>query len=229
VRLAAYWTPPTDGALWRFACRWLGRDAASGELFPCRDARHAAITEDARRYGFHATLKAPIALADGATLDDVRTALRALAARFTPFTTPPWVLADIDGFLAMVPDPMVDAGRPKLLHALADASVLALEPLRRPATPAELARRRPDRLGPRARLYLERYGYPWVLEEFFAHLTLTCRLDTPEREATTARLQRELAALPAAPFAFHDICLFVEESPGAPFRLLERFPLGVQR
>lgn len=229
MRAAAYWAPAANSDLWRFACRWLGRDAATGETFPAADARHAAITEDARRYGFHATLKAPIVLAEGATLEDVRSALRTLAARFTPFTTAPWVLDSIDGFLALVPDPAIDAGRPKLFHALADACVLALEPFRRPATPEEIARRRPERLDPRGRLYLERYGYPWVMEKFFAHLTLTCRLDRDERQATAARLRRELAVLPAVPFAFHDICLFIEESSGAPFRLTERFPLGIQR
>jgi hypothetical protein len=229
MRLAAYWTPAADSPLWRFAARWLGRDPATGEAFTPADPRHAAITEDARRYGFHATLKAPFALADGATPEQVRAAMRGLAARFTPFTTPPWVLADIDGFLALVPDPAIAAGRPPALHALADACVLALEPFRRAPGPEEIARRRPERLDPTARLHLHRYGYPWVFERFFAHLTLTCRLEGDEHARVAARLRTELAALPAAPFAFHDIALFIEDAPGAPFRLAERFPLGVQR
>lgn len=226
-RYAAYWAPPRDGALWRMAARWLGRDAATGETFAAADARHTAITADAARYGFHATLKAPIALADGFSETDVAAALADIARRFTPFATAPWVLADIDGFLALVPDPSIEAGRPANFHALADACVLALEKLRRAPTEAEFARRRPGRLDPVARDHLVRFGYPWVFERFFAHLTLTCRLDRPERDAVATRLRRELATLPAAPFAVHEIALFVEEVSGAPFRLARAFPLGV--
>lgn len=229
MRYAAYWAPEADSPLWRFACRWLGRDPATGTTYPAPDARHAAITEDARRYGFHATLKAPITPADGVSQADVIGTLTELARRFTPFATAPWVLHSIDGFLALVPDPTIEAGRPRALHALADACVLALEPLRRPANAADIARRRPERLDPVARDCLLRFGYPWVLEKYFAHLTLTCRLDPPEREAVARQLRAELAALPAGPMAFHDIALFIEDVPGGPFRLAERIPLGPQR
>lgn len=226
MRYAAYWAPPANTALWRFASRWLGRDAASGETFLPASARHGEITSEAARYGFHATLKAPIALADGAVEADIAASLAALARRFGPFATAPWVLAEIDGFLALVPDPAIAAGRPARLHALADAAVLALEPLRRPATAEEIARRRPGRLDPRARANLDRFGYPWVFEDFFAHLTLTCRLDQPERGEVAAALRRALARLPAEPFAFHEIALFIEDQPGGPFRLARAFPLG---
>lgn len=228
-RYAVYWAPAEDSALWSFACRWLGRDPASGATFAAPDRRHDSITADARRYGFHATLKAPITLADGATEAGLRAVLAALASRFTPFATAPWVLRSIDGFLALVPDPAIQGGRPRQLHALADACVLALEPLRRPATAEEIARRRPDRLDRVARDHLDRFGYPWVLEKYFAHLTLTCRLEAEERSVVAARLGRELASLPPAPLAFHDIALFIEEAPGQPFRLAQRFALGLQR
>jgi hypothetical protein len=226
ARYAVYWAPPAASALWHFAARWLGRDAATGETCPAPDARHAELVADAARYGFHATLKAPIALADGVSVGALEAAVARLAARFTPFTTAPWVLANLHGFLALVPDPAIAAGRPAPLHALADAAVLALEPFRRPASEAEIARRRPERLGPAERDHLHRFGYPYVFEKFFAHLTLTCRLDDAEREWVAARLRAELAALPASPFSFHEIALFAQDSSGAPFRLMRRFPLG---
>jgi len=229
MRYAAYWVPPRHSALWRFGSRWLGRDAATGETFPAPSPRHAEITAEASRYGFHATLKAPIALAEGAGAEDVRRVLQGVAARFTPFAGTPWVLANLGGFLALTPDPRIDAGRPPMLHALADACMLALEPLRRPATPEEIARRRPERLPQRARAYLHRFGYHWVLEEFVAHLTLSCRLDDAERRALAARLRAELAALPPEPPTISEIALFVEDTQGGLFRLAETFPLGVQR
>ena len=226
MRYAAYWAPPSTSALWRFAARWLGRDPETDETFAAPDARHAAVTEEARRYGFHATLKAPIALAEGFSEADVVQALGGVAARFTPFATAPWVLANIDGFLALVPDPTIAAGRPAPLHALADACVLALEPMRRALSEADIARRRPARLDPVARGYLDRFGYPWVLEKFFAHLTLSCRLDAAEREAVAAQLRVELAGLPAEPMPVHEIALFIEDAAGGPFRLAQKFPLG---
>lgn len=225
-RYAAYWAPPRDGALSRLAARWLGRDAATGEAFAAPSPRHAEITAEAARYGFHATLKAPIALAEGFSEADALAAMAGVARRFTPFATAPWVLADIEGFLALVPDPTIEAGRPKEFHALADACVLALEKLRRAATEAEIARRRPERLDAQARENLLRFGYPWVFEKFFAHLTLTCRLDQPERAQVATALRAHLAAVPPAPFAVHEIALFVEPAPGAPFRLARTFPLG---
>ena len=229
MRYAVFWAPPRDSALWRFGSRWLGRDAATGQAFPAPSPRHGEITAEARRYGLHATLKAPISLVDGASRADVCRVLQGLAARFTPFAGTPWVLTNLGGFLALTPDPRFHAGRPPLLHVLADSCVLALEPLRRAATPEEIARRRPERLAPRARAYLHRFGYHWVLEEFVAHLTLTCRLDNPERARVAAELRAELAALPPEPPPIAEIALFVEDAPGASFRIAETFPLGVQR
>src|SRR5262249_2220033 len=46
-----------------------------------------------------------------------------------------------------------------------------------PLTDADRARRNPARLTPRQRDYLERWGYPYVMEEFRFHMTLTGRLE----------------------------------------------------
>jgi hypothetical protein len=226
VRFAAYWAPPATSPLAQIAAHWLGRDAESAATFPPPDARHAAITADAARYGFHATLKAPIALADGAGEDDVIDALTRVARRFPPFATAPWLLADLHGFLALIPDPAIEAGRPRALHALADACVLALEPLRRPPSAEEVARRRPERFDSRERALFDAYGYPHVFDRFQAHLTLTCRLDPAERAAVAVHLRALLAPLPADPWAFHEIAAFVEDVAGGPFRLARRIRLG---
>ena len=73
-RYALYLAPPPDSALWRFGCAALGRDAASGEdmhgYAPSGYATEAwrAASAEARRYGFHATLKAPLRLKPGVAL-----------------------------------------------------------------------------------------------------------------------------------------------------------------
>ena len=74
-RYAVYYAPAADSALWRFGSATLGYDALTGEDLPfavppgCDLALWPAFTEEPRRYGFHATLKAPFELADGRFLD----------------------------------------------------------------------------------------------------------------------------------------------------------------
>jgi putative phosphonate metabolism protein len=219
-RYAAYWAPPADSALWRVGCAWLGRDPETGQDLPLPEARRA-ITADARRYGFHATLKPPFALADGMTEAGLITAMARLAGGFTPFLIPRLELTDLGGFLALCPP-----GWPQPLHALADACVAGLEPFRRPADAAEIARRRPERFGAHERALLLRWGYPHVFETFRAHLTLTTRLEPAARQARAAELRRFLAELPAGPVLVDQIALFEEPAPGAAFRLARRFSLG---
>ena len=64
-RYALYLTPPPESDLWRFGCDVIGRDALTGDLragFAPEGHELEAwhdLTSDPRRYGFHATLKAP--------------------------------------------------------------------------------------------------------------------------------------------------------------------------
>ena len=219
-RYAAYWAPPANSALWRLGCAWLGRDPEIEADLPIPAALQA-ITADARRYGFHATLKPPFALAERATEAALMADMARLAASFTPFVVREWRLTNLDGFLALCPP-----DRPQPLHALADACVAGLDRFRRPATPAEIARRRPERFGPIERALLERWGYPHVFQTFRAHLTLTARLDPAARAKVVAELGRFLATLPGGPVLVDQIALFIEPEPGAPFRLARRFPFG---
>ena len=72
MRYAIYFAPPPASPLARFGRQWLGRDAETGEAVATpahagvAPERLAAWTASPRRYGFHATLKPPFRLADGA-------------------------------------------------------------------------------------------------------------------------------------------------------------------
>ena len=67
-RYALYLAPPHESDLWRFGCNVIGRDARTGapcegfslEGYPPDSWR--SMTSEPRRYGFHATLKAPFPL-----------------------------------------------------------------------------------------------------------------------------------------------------------------------
>jgi putative phosphonate metabolism protein len=226
-RFAIYFAPPRAHPLWQAGCALLGRDPETGEalrqppLAGIDPARFAAITADARRYGWHATLKPPFALADGATEEELRVAVAHFARSRPPFPMPPLRLACLSGFLAVVPERPAPA-----LDDLAAAAVRALDPFRRPATPEELLRRRAAGLDAIEERNLERWGYPYVMERFRFHMTLTARLEDAEREAVAASVALHLAPALAAPLVADAVALYVEPAPGAPFRLSERFALG---
>ncbi|MEO7465420.1 MAG: DUF1045 domain-containing protein, partial [Sphingobium limneticum] len=93
--------------MWRKACAWLARDPATDREpirpdIPGIDPSYAAdITADARRYGFHATIKAPFHLAKGVTLEMLREAADSFAVARHAFDLP-LRLAAIGRFLALV-------------------------------------------------------------------------------------------------------------------------------
>jgi hypothetical protein len=77
----------------------------------------------------------------------------------------------------------------------------------------------------RQRAYLDRWGYHYVLEEWWFHVTLTRRLVPAERAVVEPALAAHLADAPAAPRRVTELCLFTQAAPGAPFLIAERLPL----
>ena len=223
-RYAVYFAPPPASRLWELGCRWLGRDAQSGRALeqprpPGGLAeRVRAITALPRRYGFHATLKPPFALRRGASVEALHAELTVFAAQRQGFALPTLEVAMLSGFLALRP-----AGASDELDALARECVVALDGLRAPASPAELARRRAAGLSERQEALLARYGYPYVLDEFRCHLTLTDRLRAEEAQPLREWLAEYFRPALAQPTPVHAVCLFAQERPGAAFRLVQRY------
>lgn len=220
-RIALYWAPEADDPLHAAGSSWLGRDAATGAALPQPSLPGLDLVEataDPRGYGLHATLKPPFRLANGYAA--ARDAAAALAARIAPFDLPPLAVHDLDGFLALRETTPCPA-----LNAFADACVEALDTHRAPATEAEIARRRPERLPPRQRAHLDRWGYPYVFEEWRFHVTLTRRLQPQEKAVILPAVTAHLGDAPAISRRVSTISLFVQPAPGAPFTIAERLPL----
>lgn len=219
MRYAVYYTPGADDPLFSAGNHWLGRDPETGRNAAQPDhADMAAITGDARRYGFHATLKAPIRLNGPAA--DFRAAIAGCAARAQCFALPRLQLRPVGGFLALVPAEPCPA-----LHALADACVRDLDRYRAPPTPDELQRRHAAGLTSSQRDHLARWGYPDVFADWQFHMTLSRRLNPEELAVWLPRAEAHFAnALPESR-AVRDICLFIQPAPAAAFLLAERFPL----
>jgi putative phosphonate metabolism protein len=221
MRVAVYYAPPANDPLWQLGCQWLGRDPETGKPLAQPDVPGLhELTADPMLYGFHATLKPPMALRPGATWDTVVTAAVDLAASVAAFPLPRLEVADLHGFLALR-----DAEPSRELQALADACVAGLDHLREPPSEAELARRRRAKLTPEQDAMLVRWGYPYVFETWFFHMTLTRRLSPEEREAVFPRARDYFAETLKAPRVVREICLFTQEAPGAEFILAERLPL----
>lgn len=220
-RYAVYYAPPA-GAFADRASQWLGRDAVSGLAIEPPDLGLCAveITREPRRYGFHGTIKPPFRLAAAQDPEHLRQALIALADRLPPVTLSGLRLRALDGFLAFVPE-----GEDAALRDLAAEVVRSLEPFRAPLNEAEIACRRPERLTPRQRELLASFGYPYVMEEFRFHLTLTDRLSAPEAERAEEILRAHFAPVLPKPFTVDALCLFGEDAQSGTFHLLDRYPL----
>ena len=218
-RYALYFAPAAAHPLWAAGCAWLGRDPESGAV--CEGGPHRA---EPRRYGLHATLKPPFALRDGVPRSQLLAALARFVDERTPFEMPPLAVAALGDFLALRPvDPDASApGRP--LRDLADDCVRLFDELRGPPSPDETARRGAAGLDARQRANLDRWGYPHVFEHWRFHMTLTDGLrDDAVRAALRADALRRFAPALAAPLRCDGVALFVEDAPGADFRLLRRF------
>ncbi len=221
MRVALYWAPRLDDGLHRLGSSWLGRDAETGAKLPqpaLPGFDIAEITADARGYGLHATLKPPFRLAT--SWHALREDAMSLAARTRPFALPPLVLAEHHGFLALLESQASPA-----LQAFCDDCVAALDAHRAPPTEAEIARRRPDRMTERQRALLARWGYHYVFEEWWFHVTLSRRLTEAERAVVQPALAAHLGEAPALPRRVTELCLFTQAASGAPFLVAERLPL----
>lgn len=225
-RYAIYFAAGADHALSRFGAELLGYDAYTDDeiSFP-QDALHVApdwrdITADPRKYGFHGTLKAPMALAPGRTEAELKAACGTFAEKARPLPVIQPVVDAISGFLAVIPAEPVDA-----LQQLAADCVRDFDSFRLPLTAEDRARRKPEKLTERQREYLDRWGYPYVMEEFRFHMTLTGRLDAERRGPILEMLRGRLATLDLETLTIDRIALFRQEDAASRFRIIGEWAL----
>jgi len=212
---------------WDLGSQWLGRCAQSDLVLPQPVLAGMApdtfmrLTQAPRRYGWHATLKAPFSMAEGT--DPI--GLQAAFANMEVALASPILLdvevAQIGSFLALVP-----VRRSPDLQALAAACVRQLHAYAAPLTQSELSRRRQGGLSQRQENMLQEWAYPYVMEEFRFHMTLTGPLDglpASQRSEIVAHARQWFAPLRSQGLAVDAVSWFVEPSAGANFRFVERF------
>ncbi len=225
-RYAIYYAAAAGSPLDRFGAGLLGHDALSGEELPFPNGIEQSlpdwreITRDPRKYGFHATLKAPMALADGKTEAELLAACEsfARAPRAIPVIKP--VVNEIGDFIAVVP-----SLRSTELEQLARRRRQRVRRFSRAADPGGSCAPQAEHLTPRQRDHLDRWGYPYVMEEFRFHMTLTGRLPDERRGTVLAELRRRFAALRLAELAIDAIAVFWQQDAKSQFRIVERYKL----
>jgi putative phosphonate metabolism protein len=222
-RYAIYYAPAESAPLTRAAAAWLGRDAFTGEALQPPDTdgisreQWAGIVIDPRVYGFHATLKPPFRLAEGTTEQALRERLRRFAAARRPFAAK-LQLGSLARFLALV----LSRPCPEFVALAADC-VREFDDFRAQPSEEELARRHSARLNEAQLTYLRHWGYPYVMEEWRFHMTLSASLGPETFQTTQAHLAGMFGPLCRQPLRVDSICLFEQESQGAPFLARERF------
>ena len=227
-RYAVYFTPQATSALARFGSSIVGYDANSGVDLPLRvpegydEASWAAIAAEPRRYGFHATLKAPFSLRPEQTEAKLLAAAAVFAQTHAGLAAETLTVRTLGSFIALTIE-----GDATNVGTLAAAVVSELEPYRAPLSPADYERRRAAPLTERQIGYLEQYGYPYVFEDFRFHMTLTGPLMDEMRRPVRAWLAQEFATRVAqGPIALDAVSILRQDTRDSRFRIIARFPLN---
>lgn len=222
-RHAVYFAPPPEHPLWVAGCAWLGRDA---RVVPAPPPARAEVASP-WRYGWHATLKAPMRLQPGREESDWLDAVQRLARAHPPFEMPVLEVARLAGFLALRPVSALAPGH--ALRRLADDCVRQLDAWRAAPTAEEFERQCWAGMSERQRRHVDRFGYAHVLEDWRFHMTLSndlASLAEPGIEALLADARRHFEQSLNEALCCDALYVFVEPAPGAPFEMHFRFPLG---
>lgn len=220
-RYAVYHTP--RGALARAGSAWLGWDIATGTALPHPQVPGiddpAALTLVPRKYGLHATIKPPFALSSNSDAAHLGTDFTRLCARLAPVSLDRLEIRALGRFLALVP-----VGDQTALERFAASVVRELDAHRAPPGDAELARRRQRPLSPAQERNLRDWGYPYVMDQFRFHITLTGPL-TGETGPVACALRPYFAPHLSEPYVIDSLTLVGEDKTGM-FHEILKVPLG---
>lgn len=226
ARIALYYAPPAASAWWHAGSEWLGRDAETGEsmeppVVPALGQPVASLTVAPRRYGWHGTFVPPFHIAEGYNTEHVVLAAKEWAKRIATFEAP-LQAADLGRFVALRAAQLEHDGA---IRDIAASALHALASLRARPSPEDTEKRLAPHLTPRQRALLLEWGYPYVLDEFRFHMTLSDSIDS-EAQRTAIRTLWQARSEALGPLPFHGAALFVQAHRDAPFSLWQRLPFG---
>lgn len=206
-----------------FGAGWLGWDIVRGRRVPHPDGLDLDLenlTRRPRRYGLHATIKAPFRLNRNRTQADLSHRMARLCQQLEPIRLPGLALSRMGRFLILAA-----RGDQTGLKSIAAQVVEEIDVFRAPVTEAERVRRQKAHLSPVQMRYLEKWGDPHVMEQFNFHVTLTGPLAPDVAARVETALQPILPTILPAPYQFDSLSLVGEDEEGR-FHEIEKYPLG---
>ncbi|MFK7837604.1 MAG: DUF1045 domain-containing protein [Sulfitobacter sp.] len=220
-RYAIFFTPP-PGAFADFGAAWLGWDSATGAQVPHPQITAIdlpLLTETPRKYGFHATLKAPFHLSEGQSPEALQAAVKEFARQHAPAPLEALAVLGTHGFVALRP-----TGETASLNALAARVVRTFDPFRAPLSSEDITRRRRSRLSPRQDQQMLNWGYPYVFEDFNFHMTLTGKVPRAQAKEVLDRVTDAFVPIIPERMELDAITLMGQDADGK-FHQLCREPL----
>ena len=225
-RFAIYFAPEIDSNLHSIGSQWLGRDSSSGKSIKQPNIKGISssylysVTKTPRRYGFHATLKAPFRLNKEFTFKDLCSQIQQLSTLSKTFSINLKV-RKLRNFIALVMDP-----NEQKMQNLASKLVRNLDQFRAPLHQEEIDKRRMSTLTASEDENLLNWGYPYVYNDFCFHITLTekiqCRSD---RESMVSAASSHFSESLKNTIKVSSVSLFVQESSEADFLQIQQFAL----
>ena len=221
-RYAIYYTPPPFSALARFGAGVLGYDCFEGKevLHRRLDGIDLPVlrlmTVDPRRYGFHATIVAPFRL-NHHSESDLIAAVEEHAAHTPPEPVGALVASLFGGFIVLVP-----AHDSPGISRFAAGCLRLFDQYRAPLSAADRERRIQAGLTPAQIELLDRWGYPYVLDQFRFHMTLAGPVPDGQRQQLLALLWRAYSDHAPSVVEIDAISVMRQDNAGARFRVLRR-------
>ena len=230
-RFAIYFVPSAETEFFRFGSAVLGYDCYTGgsvkrpTIFDAEPELWDRLTAEPRRYGFHATLKAPFNLSPSCREAQLVSALHSFAGLGHTISASKPAVRMLGGFAAIVP-----AAPSPAIDELAAKCTTIFDAFRAPITAQERARRVASGLNHGQIANLDRWGYPYVFSDFRFHMTLTSRVDVERRDDVLNMLQQALSrAAKDRVLAIERISLMRQNDENSSFRVIEQATLRAAR
>ena len=225
-RYAIYYAPPEGDYLSEFTASWFGWNPHRGtkvSYLKLNDLNFeiSAITKNPRRYGFHGTLKAPFFLIRSRTVKELKLAILKLSLSVQKVEIKSMILQNLNGFVVITP-----AMENKAIGRLAKKCVEELDLFREPEPIKKMQMRRSKGLSKSEERLLQKWGYPYVLENFKFHLTMSGKLKPEASQNVIDVLTSELQPVLKKPLLINQICLFGENIRHGNFEIIEKFQLA---
>ena len=218
-RYAIYYIP--DLPLFQIGSDWLGWNSITGQETTL-SANHRRITDRPRKYGFHATVKPPFSLASNSTQGDLQDAFQTFCATVSPATGGTLKISRLGRFLAMTQDVQSNE-----VTELAASTVSHFDKFRAPLSDQDMEKRRQRRLTPQQDALIVRWGYPYVMQEFKFHMTLTGPLQNDEIDAIEHDANTRFREFLGQPLKIASLALLGEDSDSGRFHVVDKLSLGM--